>query len=184
MKIGTRVAVVDDEIKGVVQSLSGSNAIILTDDGFLISYDQSELIEETELLKKITFTRSDISDIKISEKPKSKNKIIRSKSRKDRQPPMEVDLHIEKLTNGYKRMSNYEILNLQVDTAQRQINFAKSKKIQRLVLIHGVGEGVLRTELEFLLNKQEGIKFYDADYQKYGNGALEVYFLQNPSLPQ
>jgi len=43
-----------------------------------------------------------------------------------------------------------------------------------------VGEGVLKYELHRLLKEYEGqLKFYDADYQKYGIGATEVYLFQN-----
>lgn len=49
----------------------------------------------------------------------------------------------------------------------------------KLVFIHGVGEGVLKSELEFLLSKYDGITFKEASYQKYGVGATEVYIKQN-----
>jgi len=92
---------------------------------------------------------------------------------------MEVDLHIEKLVKSYRHMSNYDILTLQVDTAERQLLFAISKRIPKIVFIHGVGEGVLKDELYYLFNRYDGIKFYSADYQKYGAGATEVYVYQN-----
>jgi hypothetical protein len=47
-----------------------------------------------------------------------------------------------------------------------------------MVFIHGVGAGVLKSELEFMFNRYEGLKFYEADYQKYGQGAMEVYLFQ------
>ena len=47
------------------------------------------------------------------------------------------------------------------------------------VFIHGVGEGVLKLELEYLFSRYDNVKFYDADYQKYGLGATEVYIYQN-----
>jgi dsDNA-specific endonuclease/ATPase MutS2 len=71
------------------------------------------------------------------------------------------------------------MLNIQLDTAKRQLNFAISKRIQKVVFIHGVGEGVLKEELRYLFNRYDNVKFYDADYQKYGLGATEVYIYQN-----
>lgn len=41
---------------------------------------------------------------------------------------------------------------------------------------------VLKAELDFLLGRYENIKFQDADYQKYGLGATEVYFIQKKML--
>ena len=92
---------------------------------------------------------------------------------------VEVDLHIHQLTKTVKGMSNYEMLNLQLDTAKRQLEFAITKRIQKVVFIHGVGEGVLREELYTLFRRYENVKYYDADYRKYGLGATEVYIYQN-----
>jgi dsDNA-specific endonuclease/ATPase MutS2 len=92
---------------------------------------------------------------------------------------MEVDLHIHKLTDSNRRMTNYDMLTLQLDTAKRQLEFAMRKRIQKIVFIHGVGEGVLKMELETLFRRYENIKYYDADLQKYGHGATEVYIFQN-----
>jgi CTP:phosphocholine cytidylyltransferase-like protein len=77
-------------------------------------------------------------------------------------------------------MSNHEMLNLQMDTAKRQLEFAIRKRIQKVVFIHGVGEGTLKAELEYLFGRYD-VKYYDADYQKYGLGATEVYIYQNPN---
>ena len=53
------------------------------------------------------------------------------------------------------------------------------KRIQKVVFIHGVGEGVLKLELEYLFKRYDNLKFYDANYQKYGLGATEVYIYQS-----
>ena len=76
-------------------------------------------------------------------------------------------------------MSNYDILTIQTETAKRHIEFSMRNRIPKIVFIHGVGEGVLKAELDFMLNRYEGISFQDANYQKYGLGATEVYFKQN-----
>ena len=76
-------------------------------------------------------------------------------------------------------MSNYDILTLQTETAKRHIEFAIRNRIPKIVFIHGVGEGILKAELDFLLGRYDGIDFQDANYQKYGLGATEVYFRQN-----
>ncbi len=94
-------------------------------------------------------------------------------------PKMEVDLHIHKLVPSTRGMTNHDMLTLQLDTARRQLEFAIRKRIQKVVFIHGVGEGVLKLELEYLFGRYENIRFYDADYQKYGLGATEVYVFQN-----
>ena len=92
---------------------------------------------------------------------------------------MEVDLHINQLVRSTKGMSKHDMLTLQLDTAKRRLEFAINKRIQKVVFIHGVGEGVLKTELEYLFGRYNNVKFYDANYQKYGLGATEVYIYQN-----
>ena len=90
---------------------------------------------------------------------------------------MEVDLHIEKLIERPNRMSAYDILDHQLEIARRQLEFAKKKGISRVVFIHGVGEGILKTELESLFKKYSNIQYRDASFRKYGLGATEVLII-------
>ena len=48
------------------------------------------------------------------------------------------------------------------------------KRYHKVVLIHGVGEGVLRTEIHNYLNTLQRIEYNDASYRIYGYGATEV----------
>lgn len=180
LKIGDIVAVIDDPVKGRVVKIESSTIFIEDEEGFLFNYEISQLIrvdvEQSELLK------SNVSDsyyLSQNSIEKNNKKIVRKgKKRKDDQPIFEVDLHIEKLLKSYKGLSNYEILNIQLDTAKRQLEFAIRKRIPRVVFIHGVGEGVLQSELSYLL-KRYNVDFSEASYQKYGQGATEVYIYQN-----
>ena len=58
-------------------------------------------------------------------------------------------------------MSNYDILTLQTETAKRHIEFAIRNRIPKIVFIHGVGEGILKAELDFLLGRYDNIAFQD-----------------------
>ncbi|MFK5981901.1 MAG: DNA mismatch repair protein MutS [Flavobacteriaceae bacterium] len=179
MKIGDKVSVLDEDISGEIIRISGIEITIVDTDGFKCQYSKNEIVVINSHLSDYDFNPTNISEI-LSEKQSKKNKNTVKVKPKDRNlPPMVVDLHIQQLTSSTKGMDNYDMLTLQLDTAKRQLEFAFSKRIQRIVFIHGVGEGVLRTELEFLLKKYENIKFYDADYQKYGVGATEVYVFQS-----
>lgn len=180
MKIGDTVSVLDDAISGVVTAVDGNTITIETKDGFDLDFFRNELILMDGSLSKTALAQMDISSV-ISEKENKKpGKTKRVKPKERSLPPMEVDLHIHQLVPKSGGMDNYEMLTIQLDTAKRQLDFAISKRIPKIVFIHGVGEGVLRTELEYLFNRYENLKFYDADYQKYGRGATEVYIFQNP----
>jgi dsDNA-specific endonuclease/ATPase MutS2 len=180
MKIGDKVSVLDEVISGEVTAISKNKITIIDSDGFEYQYLEKELVYDSNDFSDLTISLQNISEI-ISEKEQKKNKNIPKVKSKDRSlPPMEVDLHIQQLVPKTRGLDNFEMLNIQLDTARYKITFAISKRIQRIVFIHGVGEGVLRYELHRLLKEYEGqLKFYDADYQKYGIGATEVYLFQN-----
>lgn len=179
MKIGDKVSVLDDAISGIVTAVKGNEVTLMTSDGFEIDFLKNELIVIDGSLSKRELAQMDVSFI-ISEKEQKKpGKTKRVKPKERSLPPMEVDLHINQLMPKSRGLNNYEMLTIQLDTAKRQLDFAISKRIPKVVFIHGVGEGVLRTELEYLFNRYENVKFYDADFQKYGRGATEVYIYQN-----
>lgn len=172
---GDKVSVLDDAIDGVVVDVKGVDVTIETNDGFNLTYKISELIK-IESKMNFSFNKSQI----ISEKEVVKPNYINKEKKKIKEiPPPEFDLHIEKLVKNYKTLNNYDILTMQLETAKRHIDFAIRNRIPKIVFIHGVGEGVLKSDLDFLLGRYDSISFQDANYQKYGLGATEVYFKQN-----
>lgn len=180
-EVNDKVEVLDDALKGRVVAVNGETISIETTEGFSLDFQESELVKTSnEQNRLISTSNVEMSDILREKQSPKKHNSQRIKPKERSAPPMEVDLHIEKLVNSHRGMSNYDILNLQMDTAKRQVEFASRKRIQKIVFIHGVGEGVLKAELDFLLGRYDNLKFYDADYQKYGVGATEVYFFQNP----
>lgn len=179
MKKGDKVSVLDDAISGVVTAVEGNTVTIETQDGFELDFLKKELIVMDGSISKRDLARMDLHTVLSEKSHKKPGKSKRIKPKERSLPAMEVDLHINQLVPKTKHLSNYDMLTIQVDTAKRQLEFAISKRIQRVVFIHGVGDGVLRSELEFLFGRYDNLKFYDADYQKYGRGATEVYFFQN-----
>jgi len=175
-QIGDRVEAIDDIVKGVIIQIQGNTVTINTDDGFPLSFEKKELVKISDEIKVSNYEVAQIK--KEKEFPKKKRGAM-PKPKERNLPKMEVDLHINQLVKNPKNMGNYEMLNLQMDTAKRQLDFAISKRIQKVVFIHGVGAGVLKEELQYLFRKYDNIKYYDADYQKYGLGATEIYIYQN-----
>ena len=174
---GDKVSVLDDAIDGVVLEINGSEVTIETADGFNLTFKSSELIKiENGNAMNFSFNKSQVISEKEVPKP---NYINKEKKPKKEIPPPEFDLHIEKLVKNYKSMNNYDILTIQMETAKRHIEFAIRNRIPKIVFIHGVGEGILKSDLDFLLGRYDNIVFQDANYQKYGLGATEVYFKQN-----
>jgi len=184
MKKGDKVSVLDDAISGVITAVNGNTVTLETADGFELDFLKKELIVMDGSISKKELSQMDVSSIVSEKNYKKPGKTQRVKPKERSLPPMEVDLHIHQLVPKSRGLNNYEMLTLQMDEAKRQLEFAISKRIQKVVFIHGVGEGVLRTELEYLFGRYNNVKFYDADYQKYGRGATEIYIFQNSSSEQ
>lgn len=179
MKIGDKVHAIDDDFEGVIISKQDNMIDVEGVDGFVLCFRESELIPAISPQDAMRMSQVSQSQILAKETSKTKQKLsLESQKKKNKVPPMEVDLHIGKLVSHHRGMSNFEMLDLQLETAKRQLEFAKNKRIQRIVFIHGVGEGVLKEELHYLLGRYDNLDFYDADYQKYGVGATEVYLYQ------
>lgn len=180
MKRGDIVETIDDAIKGTVKRVSGTTIIVEDANGFEFQFEENELmlVSSSKALDNAIYD-TDIESIK-KEKELSKRKIIQAVKSKERHiPKFEVDLHIHQLTDSTKGMTNFDMINLQLETARQQLEFAIRKRIPKMVFIHGVGEGVLRQELETLLGRYNNVQFYDADYKTYGIGATEVRIFQN-----
>lgn len=169
--IGDPVSVVNDTMTGNIVDINKDIIEIECPDGFLYTFDAAELIPRKEWNAMIRHDMKD--DVKESES--SKKKIFRSKKGT---LIKEVDLHIHELIDSEKGMSNYDKLSLQLSTAQGELEKAISKKHQKIIFIHGRGEGVLKTELRGLLAKYP-VTFHDASYTEYGQGATEVIIFQN-----
>lgn len=181
LEIGDKVSVLDEAISGRVSKIDGTTVFIETEDGFLMEYQSRELLkmEQKDNLKFKIFSEHSFSDVLSEKEQNIKRKSVKIKPKERHQPMMEVDLHIHNLTDNQRHLSNYDMLTLQLDTAQHRLEFAISKRIQKIVFIHGVGEGVLKMELETLFGRYDNVKHYAADFQKYGLGATEVYIFQN-----
>ena len=88
---------------------------------------------------------------------------------------VEVDLHIHELLDNTNGMSNSDMLNYQLDVFRKTMDEYRNKKNQRLVFIHGKGEGVLRNALlKELKSKYGSCISQDASFREYGFGALLV----------
>ncbi len=180
MKVGDKVSAIDEDVTGYVVKISGDE-VTIESDGFEMDFSKKELIiEPTKGLGHSLFNHADLDSIIKEKESDDKPYARKSKTVKDKyQHVMEVDLHAHQLTGSTKGMTKHQILNLQIDTVKHKIDFAIKKNIQKIVFIHGVGEGVLKMELDYLFSTYDNLKFYDADFKKYGYGATEIYIFQN-----
>ena len=89
----------------------------------------------------------------------------------------EIDLHIEQLIDRPNKMSNAEIIRIQLQHFEDFINKAIRLGVSRVFIIHGIGKGRLRDEIATRLIQNPDVKTFKNEYHaKYGFGATEVFF--------
>lgn len=126
-------------------------------------YVSAEELRDALIQKKMVDNGNTPSKPQPHMKHGSKNEII------------EIDLHSSELLDDTRGMSNGEILNYQLDKFRGVMESYKKKREQRIVFIHGKGDGVLRKALlDELKRKYPNCRYQDASFQEYGFGATMV----------
>lgn len=88
----------------------------------------------------------------------------------------EIDLHIHELLDDTTGLSNKEMLDVQMKHFEEEINKALKEKVKKIVFIHGLGNGTLKTEVRKELDrKYKKYRYQDASFKEYGFGATMVY---------
>jgi len=145
-------------------------------------------IEETKLKNEPMFSYSlfeeypdkvDIEKVDLSTLGNAGFRIYDLSKIKDHLAPARtvVDLHIEKLTDNWKHLSNFEILTIQLKEFEKFYELAVSYNQINLTFIHGVGTGKLRNEIHEILKTKKEVKSFVNQYSSaYGYGATEIFF--------
>ena len=123
----------------------------------------------TELDK---LTAEDLQEVVNTKEKEAEPKVV---AKKNPVEILEVDLHINQLLDDSRGLSNKEMLDLQIERAEREMKSAIKSNVKKIVFIHGLGQGVLKQEIAKLLkNKFPKYYFHDASFKEYGFGATMV----------
>lgn len=85
-----------------------------------------------------------------------------------------IDLHIEELIENFTTYTPSTLLQIQVNKIKSEIERGYSKNRKEIIFIHGVGKGVLKTEMVKILKTFPHVRFHDAPYSRFGYGATVV----------
>lgn len=114
-------------------------------------------------------------ELREKDKPKGKKKNDDAANPHKLLPLIEVDLHISELTDTTAGMEAKDMLAMQLDEVRRTMKQNSRRVGQKIVFIHGKGEGVLRKEVLALLHKEyPKAELQDASFREYGFGATLV----------
>lgn len=98
-----------------------------------------------------------------------------SKTKREDSGKLVVDLHINELLDTTAGMSSADILGYQMEVFRKTMQENMNKKGQKIIFIHGKGEGVLRQAIVHELNyRYKRCPYQDASFQEYGYGATQV----------
>jgi len=88
-----------------------------------------------------------------------------------------IDLHIEKLSDDWKQLNNFEILTIQLKEFEKWFDLAVAHHQSNLIVIHGVGKGKLKDEIHDILKTKKQVKTFINQYDpRFGYGATEIFF--------
>ncbi len=86
-----------------------------------------------------------------------------------------MDLHAQQILDSTQGMTSGDILEYQLKVFEDTLKQYAGKKGQKIVFIHGKGEGVLRRAIITALTyKYKKYTYQDASFQEYGYGATQV----------
>ena len=105
-------------------------------------------------------------------KPSKENHPLRSRSESDM---LVVDLHADEILETTQGMEPFDILQYQLEVFRHTLQEHTKSYGQKIIFIHGKGEGVLRKALITELRRNyKGYLYQDASFREYGYGATQV----------
>jgi hypothetical protein len=135
-------------------------------------FEKQNEVKKEEIVKKLQ-EKGDVSVIKET-KPVSffEKHIINNKE-------AEVNLHIEELVDDETNLTPNDMLSIQLDYFKKCLNEAIERHLDKIIFIHGVGQGTLKKEIIKEITRYSFLAYFPASMQKYGVGATEIYIGKN-----
>ena len=166
-RIGDKVILKKDRTKATVLLEIGDRKVKIEDEyGFEYIINNSDILPidkstDTMISYGKTFEVKD-EDIRKEKKKTSFNKT-------DRGGMVKIDLHIEQITSYYHHMKNSEIVQIQMEYCKKELDQAMMKHKKSIEIVHGIGGGVLKSEVHKLLDLYN-LTFFESN----NGGSTEV----------
>lgn len=163
MKIGNKVSVLDEDVQGIVINIKGEKIEIEDDFGFRYWYLEKDLVLKNEAL---------YQEISV---PK-KEEVSKKYSKKHQQKELKLDLHFDQLVDFPERYDSWERIFIQKEKLMQTLDFCKENGIKKLLIIHGLGDGILQKIVYDILRGYAGIEFEENDFFRHSSASVEVFF--------
>jgi len=145
------------------------------DDAALIYYVVRNDVPERDVL----VSAGEIERAMKEKNEADKRPLIQKIAPKEKNETLEIDLHINQLLETTAGMNNADMLEYQLKKFNEVMSENLRKKNQKIVFIHGKGDGVLKNAiLKELKQKYKQCYVQDASFREYGFGATMVTIKQ------
>lgn len=163
MKIGDKISVVDEDLKGTVTSFDQYMVVFKDEFGFTHTYPKKSLVlQNADLYNEFSTIQKD-----------EPRKIV---SKKHNKKHLVLDLHFENLVSNPFDYESFERLLIQKEKLLEVINFCRKNRLRKLEIIHGIGDGTLQRMVLDVLESQTGLDFYNMAVLKNQSGSVFVEF--------
>jgi hypothetical protein len=161
--IDEKVSLLNETGIFIVKKIHFENLTVEDEFGF-------ERIVETKFVVKRRLILVD----QIQEKDRVSAQKLKSESKLTSFP--EIDLHIENLISNDSQLSPHDIFTIQIQEFKRFANKMIEKKVTKFRVIHGIGEGKLKSEIRSLINLRAGFSIHDDNFVngKVGASLIEM----------
>lgn len=132
------------------------------------------IIENDEMLRPLVIDSKKLKQ-EMFLKEKNEDVPLKKVVKKEKEELVVIDLHASELLDTTNGMSNADILEYQLKKFRETLSEYSNKKGQKIIVIHGKGEGVLRNAIiNELTYKYKRYQYQDASFREYGYGATQV----------
>lgn len=143
-------------------SLSNGRAIIEDEHGFQRQIEVAFLVKR----RKIEVVKTSLKD--------NDSKLLQDKGGNNQLP--EIDLHIENLLERDSEFSSHDKFVFQINAFKHFANEMLRQRKTRFRVIHGIGEGKLKSEIRTLIQGKMGFQMHDDNIVngKVGASLIEI----------
>ena len=162
-KVGDIIVFKHEKQCGTILKIVNGKLLVKNSDGFEEIVSSNDIILYDENTDKVSAYGIDF-DIKDDQIKKIKTKTNQRFSK-----VLKIDLHIELIIDYYKELENHEIVNIQLKKCESEIRKAMNTRIEKIIIVHGIGVGTLKKEVHQLLDR-----YYFRYYTSQDGGSTEV----------
>lgn len=157
-KVGEQVSLLHETGCFTVKSHHGLRVVVVDECGFEYRVQSSQLVKRNPMVGQVI--PKDTVPTQNKKMPLAKNTTLT------------LDLHASEL--GIEGLAPHLLLKEQMKHCCNFLNQCIDQGQTKILIIHGVGEGVLKESVRNMLKNKPGVRFHDGNYSPRGMGSTLV----------